>query len=228
MNPLVIIPARGGSKGVPHKNIKLLNNKPLIQYTIEAARNVFEDKFICVSTDDIQIKEVVENIGLNVPFLRPYELATDTAGTYEVIMHAVDFYIKKGYIPDTVILLQATSPFRTGIHIKEALNTYNNNICEMLVSVKETKSNPYFVLREENSEGWLVGMNDDSFTRRQDCPKVYEINGAIYIINYDSLKNNPINKIKKVKKYLMNIQDSIDIDTNFDWQFAEFLIKNVF
>lgn len=228
MNPLVIIPARGGSKGVPHKNIKLLNNKPLIQYTIEAARNVFEDKFICVSTDDIQIKEVVENIGLNVPFLRPYELATDTAGTYEVIMHAVDFYIKKGYIPDTVILLQATSPFRTGIHIKEALNIYNNNICEMLVSVKETKSNPYFVIREENPEGWLVGMNDDSFTRRQDCPKVYEINGAIYIINYDSLKNNPINKIKKVKKYLMNIQDSIDIDTNFDWQFAEFLIKNVF
>ena len=155
MNPLVIIPARGGSKGVPRKNIKLLGGKPLIQYTIEAARGLFADNQICVSTDDQEIKTVVENIGLSVPFLRPEHLAIDTAGIYEVLLHAVEFYENKGYYPDTLILLQATSPFRTAQHLQEALMLYDIT-CEMVVSVKETKSNPYYVLREENEQGWLV------------------------------------------------------------------------
>ena len=92
MKPLVVIPARGGSKGVPNKNIKLLNGKPLIQYTIEAARKVFTDEQICISTDDLKIKEVVENIGLKVPFMRPAELATDTSGSYEVLLHTLSYY----------------------------------------------------------------------------------------------------------------------------------------
>ncbi len=223
MRPLVVIPARGGSKGVPRKNIKLLGGKPLIQYTIEAARGVFDDALICVSTDDLEIKQVVESLGLQVPFIRPDYLASDNAGTYEVLLHAIAHYESKGYYPDTLILLQATSPFRNVKHLEEALKLYDST-CEMLVSVKEAKSNPYYVLREENQEGWLVKFKEGDFTRRQDCPKVYELNGAIYVINVETLIKKPINQFTKVKKYVMNEMSSHDIDTNIDMIVAERLL----
>lgn len=220
MKPLVVIPARGGSKGVPRKNIKLLGGKPLIQYTIEAAREVFPDEVICVSTDDLEIRQVVESIGLKVPFIRPSELATDQAGSYEVLLHAIDFYENSGYTPDTLILLQATSPFREEKHIKEALELYDDS-CEMVVSVKETKANPYYTLREENEDGWLVKSKEGNFIRRQDCPKVYELNGAIYIASTRLLKIQPLSKFGKVKKYLMNDFESLDIDNDIDLIMAE-------
>lgn len=224
MKPLVIIPARGGSKGVPRKNIKLLGGKPLIQYTIEAVREIFPDELICVSTDDEEIKRVVESLDLKVPFLRPPELSTDQAGTYEVLLHAIDSYEKTGYYPDTLILLQATSPFRTGQHIKEALELFDNN-CEMVVSVKETKANPYSVLREENSDGWLEKSKPGDFTRRQDVPKVWELNGAIYIIHINTIKEIHLNKLTRIKKYVMDEIVSHDIDTGFDWIIAETIVK---
>lgn len=223
MKSLVVIPARGGSKGVPRKNIKLLNGKPLIQYTIEAARGVFSDEHICVSTDDEEIKSVVEELGLTVPFIRPEHLASDTAGTYEVLLHAIDFYENKGYYPDTLILLQATSPFRTKQHLKEALALYDAT-CEMVVSVKETKSNPYYALREENEQGWLVKSKQGNFIRRQDCPKVYELNGAIYIIDVATLKSKPLQDFTKVKKYVMDEMSSHDIDSELDWSITKLLI----
>ena len=226
MKPLVIIPARGGSKGIPGKNIKLLDGKPLIYYTIEAARAVFDDELICVTTDDIEIKKCVEQIGLQLPFLRPAELATDEAGTYEVLLHALSHYEKKGYISDTIILLQVTSPFRTGAHLKEALNIYTYEM-DMLISVKETKSNPYFNLFEEDANGYLIKSKEMNVKRRQDCPKVWEVNGSIYIINVTSLvKNNSFASFKKVVKFPMDETSSIDIDTLVDWNLAESLIKN--
>ncbi|MBS4014239.1 MAG: acylneuraminate cytidylyltransferase family protein [Bacteroidetes bacterium] len=224
MIPLVIIPARAGSKGVPRKNIKCLANKPLIQYTIEAAREVFSDKEICVSTDDIEIVKLVENLEMKVPFFRPKELATDTASSYEVLLHAIDYYEKNIFVPDTIILLQPTSPYRRGVHIKEALKLFDSN-CEMLVSVKETKANPYYTLREENKKGFLEISKKSTFTRRQDCPKVYEVNGAIYIIDVLTLKKKSLSKIRKVRKYIMDELSSIDIDTQFDWKIAEFMKK---
>jgi CMP-N,N'-diacetyllegionaminic acid synthase len=222
LKPLVVIPARGGSKGLPRKNIKLLEGKPLIQYTIEAARSVFTDDYICVSTDDEEIKSVVEELGLTVPFIRPEHLATDTAGTYEVLLHAVEYYENEGYFPDILIVLQVTSPFRSAQHIKEALSLYDSKY-DMLVSVKETKSNPYYVLREENEQGWLVKSKEGNFIRRQDCPKVYELNGAIYIINVDALKSKPIHDFVKVRKYEMDEISSHDIDTELDWRVAGIL-----
>mgnify|MGYP002622429742 FL=1 len=224
MKHLVVIPARGGSKGVPRKNIKLLAGKPLIQYTIEAARALFADDIICVSTDDIEIKEVVESLGLQVPFLRPNDLASDTAGTYEVLLHALNHYETTGYYPDTLILLQATSPFRTVTHLKEALQLFDTN-CEMLVSVKETKSNPYYVLREENKDGWLVKSKEGNYTRRQECTKVYELNGAIYIINVNALKLKPIHEFERIRKYEMDDVSSHDIDSVLDWKIAEILLS---
>jgi CMP-N,N'-diacetyllegionaminic acid synthase len=224
LRPLVVIPARGGSKGLPRKNIKLLNGKPLIEYTIEAARGVFSNEQICVSTDDAEIKNLVENMGLLVPFLRPEYLAFDTVGTYEVLLHAIEFYDSNGYNPDILILLQGTSPFRTAQHLQEAFALYDTT-CEMVVSVKETKSNPYYILREENQDGWLVKSKEGNFIRRQDCPKVYELNGAIYIINVATLKAKPIQDFIKVKKYVMDETSSHDIDDPLDWIVAEELIK---
>lgn len=220
MKPLVVIPARGGSKGIPRKNIKPLGGKPLIQWTIDVARSIFEDAVICVSTDDIEIKSVVESLGLKVPFLRPDHLASDTAGTHEVLLHAIGFYEQVGYYPDTLILLQPTSPFRSAEHLKEALAFYDSSY-DMLVSVKETKSNPYYVFREENEQGWLVKYKEGNFIRRQDCPKVYELNGAIYIINIDNLKSKPLQDFTKVKKYVMDEISSHDIDSEMDWIVAK-------
>ena len=112
---LYVIPARGGSKGVPGKNIKLLGGKPLIYYSIEVARALANDEDICVSTDNIEIKELVEQTGLQVPFLRPPELALDDSGTYEVLLHAVNYYATQGKQYNLLVLLQPTSPFRKEI-----------------------------------------------------------------------------------------------------------------
>lgn len=223
MKPLVLIPARGGSKGIPGKNIKLLGGKPLIQYTIEAAREVFDDDVICVSTDDLAIKKVAEDLGLKVPFVRPSHLATDDAGTHEVILHAIEYYNNIGYNPDVLILLQPTSPFRTGKHIKEALGLLTEDV-DMVVSVKETKANPYFVLMEENNEGWLVKSKEGNFTRRQDCPKVYELNGAIYIVKIKTIIEQKLSELRKKKKYIMDEEFSIDLDSTLDWFVAEIII----
>jgi len=224
MRTLVIIPARGGSKGVPKKNIKNLGGKTLIQYTIDASRKIFNDDQIIVSTDSLEIKRLVENLGLKVPFLRPKNLATDSSGTYEVILHAIEFIESKGNQVSEIILLQPTSPFRTEKHIQEALELYNSQI-DMVVSVKETKSNPYYVLYEENYKGFIEKSKKSNYTRRQDCPKVFEINGAIYIINVASLKRMRINEFGKIKKYVMDEYSSHDIDTEVDFSFAEFLLK---
>lgn len=225
MNILIIIPARGGSKGIPGKNIKLLNGKPLIYYTIDAARCVTDDTHICVSTDDDRIIETVENYGLKVPFKRPDFLATDTASTYDVLLHALNFYEEKGEFFDAVILLQATSPFRTGEHLKKALALYSKDI-DMVVSVKETDSNPYYVCFEEDENGMLqISKGDGHYTRRQDCPPVYEYNGAIYIINPESLKMNPLNKFSKKRKYVMDQKCSLDLDDMIDWKLAEIILN---
>jgi CMP-N,N'-diacetyllegionaminic acid synthase len=221
---IVVIPARGGSKGVPGKNIKELGGKPLIEYTIDAAREVFDDKKIIVSTDSEKIKTSVESFGLEVPFIRPEELATDECGTQEVLLHTLSFVESKGLYPETLVLLQATSPFRNATQIKEALKLYNNEL-DMVVSVKETKANPYYVLREENSNGFLVNSKKGKFTRRQDCPEVWEINGAIYIINVKSLKSKQISEFVKVKKYVMDEASSHDIDSVLDWSVAEVMVN---
>lgn len=224
MKPLIIIPARGGSKGVPNKNIKLLNKKPLIQYTIEAARKIADDKDICITSDSDLIIKTVEKIGLSVPFKRPAHLAEDTSGTYEVLLHAINYYKEKGIKYNTIILLQPTSPFRNEKHIKEAYSLYSNEI-DMIVSVKETSSNPYYVLFEEDKNGFLKQSKKGDFTRRQDCPKVWEYNGAIYIINVKSLLEKNISEFTKTQKYIMNEDSSLDIDTPLDFDFAELLIE---
>lgn len=225
MKILVIIPARGGSKGIPHKNIKPLNGKPLIHYTIDEARQIVNDEDICVSTDDPEIIKCVEDYGLKVPFVRPEELATDTAGTYEVLLHALNFYEKQGRHYDVVLLLQNTSPFRKVEQIKDALNLYTPDV-DMVVSVKECPANPYYCVFEDDNNGYLhVCKGDGNIFRRQDAPKVYEYNGAIYIMNAEKLKTTHMHKMQKRVKYVMDNLSSFDLDTMLDWQMAESIIN---
>ncbi len=225
MKYLFLIPARGGSKGIPRKNIRPLSGKPLILYSTEIARKLSHDDDICVSTDDHEIVEIVQQSGLKVPFVRPSHLATDTTPTYDVIIHALNYYEKLNKFYDAVVLLQPTSPFRRLEDLKNAISLFRNDI-DMVVSVFETKSNPYYVLYEEDTNGYLIKSKKGNFTRRQDCPKVYEINGSIYVMNTNSLKNSNIAEFKKVIKYVMDRKYSIDLDEELDWKFAEFLIQN--
>lgn len=223
MKILVVIPARGGSKGIPRKNIKPFAGKPLIYYTIDTARAIVPDEDICVSTDDDEIIQVVENYGLKVHFKRPDELATDTAGSYEVLLHALDFYEKQGRHYDVLLLLQTTSPFRTVEHVKEAMALFSPEM-DMVVSVKECVANPYYCVFEENHEGYLhVCKGDGKYNRRQDAPKVYEYNGAIYVINTESLKKQHLHQFAKRIKYVMDEQSSFDLDTMNDWMIAEMI-----
>lgn len=225
MKPLVIIPARGGSKGIPHKNIKPLGGKPLICYAIDTARKFTSDENICVSTDDDAIIKVVEYYGLNVPFKRPDYLATDNAGTNGVLLHALDFYEQKGNHYDVVVLLQATSPFRRAEDVIEAVNLYDNSI-DMVTSVMPAKCNPYYDGFEDNAEGLLtISKGDGTIDRRQDAPQVWQQNGAVYVINPIQLKAKGLAGMTKIRKYVMDELHSVDLDNMLDWKIAEIMLE---
>lgn len=226
MRPLVIIPARGGSKGIPHKNIKELEGKPLICYTIDAARKFTTDDNICVSTDDDAIIKVVEAYGLRIPFKRPGYLATDNAGTNGVLLHALDFYERKGNQYDMVVLLQATSPFRRAEDVIEAVKHYDDSI-DMVTSVMPAKCNPYYDGFEDDADGLLtISKGDGSIERRQDAPRVWQQNGAVYVINPVQLKAKGLTGMTKIRKYVMDELHSVDIDNMLDWKIAEIMLKD--
>ncbi|MFK8165208.1 MAG: acylneuraminate cytidylyltransferase family protein [Lewinella sp.] len=222
---LAVIPARGGSKGIPGKNIKKIDGRPLLAYSIDCARAVAQDADICVSTDDASIRAVAEKEGLVVPFLRPKELATDQSGTYEVLLHALDFYGAAGQHYDDLLLLQPTSPLRKPDQVREALSIYYEQLPEMLVSVKTSSANPYYNLFEEATSGYLQKSKDSDFIRRQDCPSVYEYNGAIYVVNIAALRERPMHKLERVIKYVMDGRSSFDLDTSEDWAYLQYLLQ---
>ena len=225
MKYLVVIPARGGSKGIPHKNIKPLGGKPLIYYSIDVARQFTSDENICVTTDDAEIISVVEQHGLKVPFVRPAELATDTCGSNEVIQHAYQFFTDKEINYDAIVLLQPTSPFRKVEFIKEAVALYDESI-DMVTSVRPAACNPYYDGFEEDKEGLLqISKGDGTIARRQEAPKVWQQNGSIYVINPKSLIEKGMGKFTKIKKYAMPENYSVDLDTMLDWKMAELIIK---
>lgn len=224
MNVLVVIPARGGSKEIPYKNIKELNGKPLICYSIDVARQFTTDENICVTTDDNKIIKVVEDYGLKVPFKRPNYLATDACGSNEVIQHAYKFFADKGKKYDAVLLLQPTSPFRKGEFLKEAVALYDNSV-DMVTSVKPAACNPYYDGFEDDEDGFLTpSKGDGTIQRRQDAPQVWQQNGSIYVINPKSLIEKGLTCFTKVRKYPMSEVYSVDIDNTFDWKIAELIL----
>jgi N-acylneuraminate cytidylyltransferase len=222
MKILYLIPARGDSKGLPGKNIKILNGKPLINHTIDFVRNFTTDDNICVSTDSDEIINCVEKNNLKVFFKRPSYLASDNSSTIDVVKHALTYFDSKDKLFDALVLLQPTTPFRKKQDLKNMIKLWDDQL-DLLVSVKESYESPYFNLFEENSKGYLCKSKESIITRRQDSPKVYSMNGSIYIYNINSIN---LKSIKKIKKYIM--QDpiySIDIDSKFDWEIAKLFSK---
>ncbi|MDE6098738.1 MAG: acylneuraminate cytidylyltransferase family protein [Muribaculaceae bacterium] len=225
--PLIIIPARGGSKGIPRKNIKLLDGKPLIAYSIEVAGTVAPDRdLIILSTDDAEIARVAREWGLDVPYMRPDSLAGDTTGTREVLLHAMDWADSRGITYDCVLLLQPTSPLRTADDVRKALDLYSPDI-DMVVSVVESAANPYYDCFETTPDGFLrISKGDGSLTRRQDAPDAWQYNGAIYVINPESLRQMPMGAFPRRIPMIMKRENSIDLDTPLDWTIAEAIMNS--
>lgn len=227
MTPLYIIPARGGSKGIPHKNIKPLGGKPLISYAIQTAKAISSDeRHIILSTDSKEIADIARECGLTVEYMRPAYLATDTAGSREMMLDVMAWAENMRIDYDCVVLLQPTSPFRMIEDVSKCLEKYNDSI-DMVVTVKETSVNPYFNCFEADSITGLlhISKGDGSYTRRQDAPKCYEYNGAVYVINPESLKKEVMGRFTKIVPVEMPNERSIDLDTPLDWLTAEILIK---
>ena len=226
MRILYLIPARKGSKGLPRKNTKLLGDKPLIEYSIDfALNNLTEDDVLCISTNELEVVEIAKSKGISIPFIRPEKLANDHSSSYDVIIHAINFYEKLNQTFDAVLLLQPTSPFRNQDDFVQLKKKFDYKT-DMVVSVKISKENPYFTLFEENKEGFIIKSKEGNFDTRQDCPPVYAFNGSMYLINVKSIKKTKITDFKNLKIIVMPEERSVDIDTLADWALAEFYLKN--
>jgi CMP-N,N'-diacetyllegionaminic acid synthase len=224
-NILFLIPARAGSKGLPQKNIKNLAGKPLIAYSIEfALQHAQKDDIICISTNDLEVIEIVKKqFALEVPFIRPEELSNDTASTFEVIIHALDFYKQKGLSFEKIMLLQPTSPYRTKKDFEQINELYNKNNVDMVVSVKKSKESPYFTLFQEDNSGCLKKIiSNSNFLTRQECPPIYVFNGSMYLVNTQKFLEFKNFNFENIIKYEMPESRSVDIDTKVDWVLAEY------
>lgn len=224
MNIISIIPARGGSKGIPRKNIKLLNGKPLISYSIDASNScsLIDDTY--VSTEDAEISEISKGNNAEV-IERPDELAGDDSSSIDVILHVLDYLENRDELPDLFVLLQPTSPLRTSEDIEASINSFLESDCDSLVSVCELDHRS--LLNFSLEDGFLVQNNNESLfnSRRQDIPTYYSLNGAIYITTPEFIRKNKSFYSDKTIPYVMSKEKSIDIDTSFDFKLAEFLLN---
>ena len=225
MRNLAIIPARSGSKGLKDKNIKLLKGKPLIWYSIQAARDSVCFDEIMVSTDSQYYANVAIDCGASVPFLRSVETSSDTAGSWDVVQEVLFKYKEKGLEFDSICLLQPTSPLRKSEDIIKAyrqLKTYN---CDSITSVCEVDHSPLWcmTLPEDNSlEDFRKKLKD---TPRQGLPQHYRINGAIYIRLIEYVDGMISIKSDDERAYIMDKTRSVDIDTQEDFDFAEWCLS---
>ena len=225
---LCTICARGGSKGVKNKNIKTINGKPLIAYTIEQAKESKLFDHIVVSTDSDDIANVAKEYGAEVFFKRSAEMASDTAGKLDVIKDAFirsEEYYKKQY--EYLIDLDATAPLRSVEDIQKSLEQFLVNKNDNLITAMPGRRSPYFNLVEVDKENrvYLSKTLDNSIVRRQDAPKSYDMNASIYIWKRDVILNEQSLFLENTGLYVMPEERSIDIDTELDYKFVEFLMR---
>lgn len=229
MKILGLIPARGGSKGVPRKNIKKLKGKPLIGYSIEAALSCPKLDKVVVSTDDESIRQISEKLGAEAPFLRPAELATDQSPTIDTVLHAIDFYEKNGIQFDTVCLLQPTCPFRTSGDIEKAIEKFEATNADSLISVREVphQFNPHWIFEaEEHSQYLKIATGEkEIISRRQELPKSFYRDGFIYLTKTKVLKKNRSLYGEKITWIQLNNPHPVNIDNLDDWEKAEQILS---
>lgn len=226
---LAVIPARGGSKGIAQKNIKPLLGRPLIEYTFDAAKASRLLRRIVISTDDSQIAHIAQRNHIEVPFLRPPELAQDDTPALPVIQHTVRFLEQQaGYKPEYVVILQPTSPLRTARHIDEALDILICSGADSVVSVTEVphQYNPYSVMKLQDGRLIPFLANSEQYNLRQKKPTYYARNGAaIYAFKYSTLMDKNSLYGDDCRPYLMTKAESVDIDDQLDFELAEFLMR---
>lgn len=216
---LYLIPARAGSKGIPRKNLQPLGGMPLVCHSVLTALEVAPSASdVVVSTDSEEIAEVARKAGASVPFLRPAELATDSAGSREVMLHALNAL--PGY--DGVVLLQPTSPFRNADDVRGAVELFGSEKPDMVVGVKPAATNPYYNAYETRPDGSLaISKGDGMVTRRQDAPEVWEFDGSLYVIAADSLRAHPsLARLPRILPFQTTSPFPIDIDTPLDLALA--------
>ncbi|AZR73887.1 acylneuraminate cytidylyltransferase [Anoxybacter fermentans] len=225
-NFLALILARGGSKGIPKKNIKILNGKPLLAYTIEEAKkSKFIDRVV-LSTESEEIAEVGKRYGAEVPFMRPKELATDEASSIDAIIHALNWLkMNEDYWPKFTVLLQPTSPLRTVKDIDGAIEKLLEHNAESLVSLCEVDKHPFWLKKIIDNRVVPYTEEGQHITRRQDLPKVYSLNGAIFIAESILLVKERSFYVGRTIPYIMPKERSVDIDNIIDWHLAEILMK---
>lgn len=223
---LAVIPARGGSKGVPGKNIKELAGRPLIAYTIKAAidSNIFER--IIVSTDSPQIAEIAVDFGAEVPFLRPHEISGDLTSSDDVILHALSFYQQQGIEYEEVCKLQPTSPFRSGKHLQEAYQLFCERNADFLVSVCECEHSPLWsgIIGDDLRLEHFIS-EEAKRACRQELPTYYRLNGAIYMGKTKRFYENKSFLGENGVAYIMSQEESVDIDSPLDFKIAEVIFN---
>ncbi|MCZ2222872.1 MAG: acylneuraminate cytidylyltransferase family protein [Chitinophagales bacterium] len=221
---------RGGSKGVPGKNIKPLLGKPLIAYTIETALNTPLINDVIISTDSIQIADVAKQFGANVPFMRPDDLATDTASKWPVFIHALETYQKMfGVTVDYLVDMDVTVPLKLPIDINGAIQkALDDTNVDVVITGYEPERNPYFNMMEINPNGFaeIVKKGEKPIVRRQDAPEVYSLTPAAYVIKKSALYEFEHWSKAKCKIYPMPRERAVDIDTEIDFKIVEFLMNN--
>ena len=229
MKPYILgaIFARGGSKGVPKKNLKLLGGKPLIAYAIETAQNVPDLDDIIVSTDDVEIARVARQYGAEVPFLRPAELATDEAPMRLAQKHALEEYQKlKNRGVDILVSIPPTSPLRATEDVTRCIETLLSSDADCALTITESNRNPYFnmVIKDSENNLRLVIKPQSIITRRQDAPVVFDVTTVCYAIRTEYFKKNKPLLEGKVKGVIVPAERAWDIDTDFDFEVAELLL----
>ena len=227
-NILAVITARGGSKGIPRKNLALLAGKPLIAWTIEAALGSRAKPRVIVSTDDEDIARVSQAWGAEVPFMRPPEMARDDSPHVPVVLHAVEWMEShEGLKPEWVLLLQPTSPLRTAEDIDAAVGLALEKNADGVVSVVEAPAHP-FVLKRMTPEGALQDFmpKPEGYLPRQSLPKVYAVNGAIYLVRTDMLLEKQTFYTDRTFGYVMPPERSLDVDTPWDLRLADMILRN--
>jgi len=226
MRLLALVPARGGSKRVPNKNIRPLGGKPLIAWTIDVARSALEVADVLVSTDSPAIAQAAQLAGALVPWLRPAELSTDTATSIAVCMHALDWYEKEKGAVDGLLLLQPTSPFRSAESVRRGAALFSAHPQQSVASFSPAESHPMWCYRihGERVQPFMDGTGKP--TRSQDLPPAYVINGAFYAASPDYLRqHHSFLGPDTVPLVMDDARETIDIDTEWDWTLAETMLK---
>lgn len=223
MRILALIPARGGSKRLPGKNIRILGGKPLVVWSIDAAKDIQDICDILVSTDDLTIATVCSEAGTLVPWLRPAELSTDTASSIDVALHALDWYEDTYGQVDGLMLLQPTSPFRRAATIKQAIACFSDNNFRPVIGVSAALSHPYWCYRiEDNTLLPFLNIESSLPTRSQDLPPTVALNGAMYLAEPEYLREkNAFIGAEACPLFISDPAESLDIDTAHDFFLAE-------